>query len=130
MIEPTCEKIFKLRDENKLVNHIRCDNGGENQGLENCLQSVDWKSSIKFEFTGSFTPQRNHLSEVDLATIGAKRRAIMSAVGIPKELRQTFWRETFQTSTYLDGLVLVEIGGVLKLDSSIGKENSQVLFNI
>jgi hypothetical protein len=38
----------------------------------------------------------------------------MSAAAIPKELRQNFWREAFQTSTYLDGLVLVEIDGVLK----------------
>jgi hypothetical protein len=38
----------------------------------------------------------------------------MSAAVIPKEFCQNFWREVFQTSTYLDGLVLVEIDGVSK----------------
>jgi hypothetical protein len=38
----------------------------------------------------------------------------MSAAAIPKELCQNFWREAFQTSTYLDASVLVEIDGVLK----------------
>ena len=75
---------------------------------------MDWKLPIKFEFTGRDTPQRNHLAEVGLATIAARGRAIMSAAGIPKELRQKFWREAFQTSTYLDGLVLVDVNGVLK----------------
>jgi hypothetical protein len=69
---------------------------------------------IKFEFTGRDTPQRNYLAEVGLATISSRGRAIMSAAAIPKELHQIFWREAFQTSTYLDGLVLVEIDGVLK----------------
>jgi hypothetical protein len=69
---------------------------------------------IKFEFTGRDTPQRNYLAKVGLATIASRGRAIMSAAAIPKELRQKFWRESFQTSTYLDGLVLVEIDGVSK----------------
>jgi hypothetical protein len=69
---------------------------------------------IKFEFTGQDTPQRNYLAEVELATIASRGRAIMSAAAIPKELCQIFWREAFQTSTYSDGLVLVEIDGVLK----------------
>jgi hypothetical protein len=69
---------------------------------------------IKFEFTGRDTPQRNYLAEVGLATIASRGQAIMSAAAIQKELRLTFWREAFQTSTYLDGLVLVEIDGVLK----------------
>jgi hypothetical protein len=38
----------------------------------------------------------------------------MSAAEIPKELHQKCWKEAFQTSNYLDGLVLVEVNGVLK----------------
>jgi hypothetical protein len=68
---------------------------------------------IKFEFTGRDTPQRNYLAKVGLATIASRRWAIMSAATIPKELCQIFWREAFQLP-YLDGLVLVEIDGVLK----------------
>jgi hypothetical protein len=69
---------------------------------------------IKFEFTGRATPQRNHLAEVGFATLAARGRAIMSSARIPKELCQMFWQEAFQTSTLLDGLVLVNVDGVLK----------------
>jgi hypothetical protein len=69
---------------------------------------------IKFKFTGRDTPQRNYLDNVGLDTIASRRRSIISASIIPKELCQNFWREAFQTSTYFDGLVLVEIEGVLK----------------
>jgi hypothetical protein len=69
---------------------------------------------IKFEFTGRDTSQRNYLAKVGLATIASRERAIMSAAAIPKELHQNFWREAFLTSTYLDGLILVEIDGALK----------------
>jgi hypothetical protein len=113
MIEPTCEKIFKLKEENKTDKYIQCDNGGENQGMKNHLHSVNWKSPIKFEFTGRNTPQRNYLAEVGLATIAARGRAMMSAAKVPKELR-IFWREVFQTSTYLDGLILTTVNGVTK----------------
>jgi hypothetical protein len=51
---------------------------------------------------------------VGLATIASRGQAIMSAAVISKELHQFFWREAFQTLTYLDGFVLVEINGVLK----------------
>jgi hypothetical protein len=50
-IEPTCENLFNLKEENKTVKYIQCDNGGENQGLKNRLHSVNWKLPIKFEFT-------------------------------------------------------------------------------
>jgi len=109
MIEPTCETIFNLKEENKIVKYIQCDDGGENR-----LNSVDWKLPIKFEFTGRDTPQRNHLAEVGLATIAARGRAIMSSTEIPKEFRHKFWREAFQTSTYLDGLTLTTVNGVTK----------------
>jgi len=114
MIEPTCEKIFKWQSEGKSIKYIRCDDGGENRGLKNRLQSSDWKIPIKFEFTGRDTPQRNHLAEVALATIAGRGRAIMSAANIPKEHRRLFWREAFQTATYMDGFVLVTIGNIRK----------------
>jgi hypothetical protein len=69
---------------------------------------------IKFELTGHNKPERNRLAKVGLATIASTGRAIMSAAAIPKELCQNFWREAFQTSTYLSGIVLVEIDSVLK----------------
>jgi hypothetical protein len=114
MIDATCEQISKFKQENKIVKYIWCDDAGENQGLKSRLQSANLKIPIKFEFTGRNTAQRNHLAEVGLATIVSRGRAIMSATAIPKKLRQNFWREAFQTSTYLDKLVIVEIDGVLK----------------
>jgi hypothetical protein len=114
MIEPTCEKLFNLKEENKTVKYIRCDDGGENQGLKNRSHSIDWKLPIKFDFTVRDTPQRNYLAEVGLGTIVERGRAIMSAAKVPKELCQIFWQEAFQTSTYLDGLILTTVNGVTK----------------
>jgi hypothetical protein len=114
MIDATCEQIFKFKQENNIAKYIRCNDSGENQGLKSCFQSAKWKMPIKFEFTGHDTPQNNHLAEVGLATITSRGGAIMSATAIPKELHQNFWREAFQTSTYLDKLVLVEVDGTSK----------------
>jgi hypothetical protein len=69
---------------------------------------------IKFEFTGRNTTQRNYLAEVGLATIAVRGRAMMSAAKVPKEVCQIFWQEAFQTSTYLDGLILTTVNGVTK----------------
>ena len=112
MIEPTCEKLFKLNAEGKNVKYIRCDDGGENRGLMNRLHSSDWKLPIRFEFTGRDTPQRNYLAEVALSTIAGRGRAMMSAAKIPKNMRQMFWREAFQTSTLMDGLMVVKINNI------------------
>jgi hypothetical protein len=114
MIEPTCEKLLNLKEENKTVKYIRCDNGGENQGLKNNLNSVDWKLPIRFEFAGRDTTQRNYLAEVGLATTAARGKAMMSAAKVRKEFCQFFWREAFQTSTYSDGLILTTVNGVTK----------------
>jgi hypothetical protein len=100
MIEPTCEKLFKWKNEGKPIKYIRCDNGGENRGLKKGLYSSDWKFPIKFEFTGCDTPLRNYLAEVSLATIAGRGRAIMSAAQVPKDFIKLFWREAFQTATY------------------------------
>jgi len=113
MIEPTCERLFKVNQKNP-IKYIRCDDGGENKGLKNRLHGTNWKMPIKFEFTGRDTPQRNYLAEVSFATLAARGRAIMSAANIPVDHRKLFWREAFQTSTYLDGLILVEVDGVIK----------------
>ena len=32
MIEATCERLFKMKEDGKIVKYIRCDDGGENQG--------------------------------------------------------------------------------------------------
>jgi hypothetical protein len=61
--------------------------------LKNCLHSVNWKSPIRFVFTGRDTPPRNYLAEVGLATIAARGRAMMIAAKVPKELHQFFGKK-------------------------------------
>jgi hypothetical protein len=75
---------------------------------------LDWKFPIKFEFTVRDTPQQNYLAEVSLATIAGRGRAIMSAAQVPKDFMKLFWREAFQTATYLDGPVSIEVQGEFK----------------
>jgi hypothetical protein len=58
--------------------------------------------------------QRNYLAQFGLATIAGRGRAMMSAAKVPKDLCQIFWLEAFQTSTYLDGLILTTVNGVTK----------------
>jgi hypothetical protein len=95
MIYATCEQIFKFKEENKIVKYIRCNDTGKNQGLKSRLQSANWEMPIKFKFTGCNTPQRNHLDNVGLDTIASRRRDIMSASAIPKELCQKFLEGSF-----------------------------------
>jgi hypothetical protein len=109
MIEPSCEKLFKLKSQRKSIKCIQCDDGGKNRGLINQLQGADWKIPVRFEFTGRHTPQQNHLAEVGFATIAGHGRAMMSATKVPKCYSEIFWREAFQTATYLDGLTVVEL---------------------
>ena len=52
MVEPTCELYQRLKDKGMPVKIIRYDNGGENIKLEERCNSVDWKLSVKFEYTG------------------------------------------------------------------------------
>jgi len=51
MVEPTCEFFNMLKNENKIVKYLRCDNGGENLLLKKRLNSVDWKLNVELEFT-------------------------------------------------------------------------------
>ena len=51
MVEPTFELFQKLKDKGMPVKIVRCDNGGEHLKLEVRCNSVDWKLSIKFEYT-------------------------------------------------------------------------------
>jgi hypothetical protein len=80
MIEPTCEKLFKLKSQGKAIKYIQCDDGGENRGLMNQLQGSDRKIPVQFEFTGRHTAQQNHLAEVGFATIAGCGRASMPAI--------------------------------------------------
>jgi len=85
---------------------------------------------IKFEFAWRDTPQRSYLSEVSFATLVACGGEVMSATNIPVDHGKLFLQEAFRTSSYLDGLVLIEVDGVIKPDSSILKGNFQSFLNV
>ena len=114
MIEPTCVQLSKWKRSGKIVTHLRLDNAGENVKLKERCESSDWKLDIKFEFTARDTPQQNSLAEVSFATIANRGRALMWQANIPYEIRFRIWSEAMKTATLLDGLIPIEINGVVK----------------
>jgi len=83
--------LKELRDTNgRCVDHIRCDNAGENRALESAC--IDKELGIVFEYTAPGTPQQNGVLERAFATMLGKTRAIiMEHVSMKK------------TSSILDG---------------------------
>ena len=114
MVEPTCELIQKWKSNNKAVKFVRMDNAGENMALLKRCQSATWKHDIKFEITARDTPQQNHLAELGIAVTINKARALMAAANIPLSIRYKIWKEAAKTAAQLDGLIPVDIGGVIK----------------
>jgi hypothetical protein len=86
-------------------------NAGENKLLEARCKSKDWRFGIEFEYTARATHQHNHMAELGFATLGNKGRAMMVISNIPEKYRNHLFRESFCTSTDLDGLVVMEIKG-------------------
>jgi hypothetical protein len=69
---------------------------------------------LQFEFTGLDTRPQHKLAKGALSTIACRYRARMSRAKVPKEYRQLFWREAFQTATYIDGFLIVKMDDILK----------------
>jgi hypothetical protein len=114
MVEPTCSYFNQEMLAGRPVDFIRCDNAGENNLLQNRATGVAWKLKLTFEYTARGTPQQKHLAELAFATLANKGRAMMYAANLTLELRYRLYREAFQTATLLDGLLPVEINGVVK----------------
>ena len=91
---------------------VRCDNAGENIALEKRSSSAIWQLNIDFEYTARDTPQENSYVEVGFATILKRGNAMMIAANLPLAKRCVFFRETMQTATLLDGLVVTAIEGI------------------
>ena len=68
------------------VQHIRCDNAGEDLCIEKDL-------GIVFEYTAPGTPQQNGVVERAFATMLGKTRAIMNGAGFDEKKRHLFWTE-------------------------------------
>jgi hypothetical protein len=114
MVESTVEKLGKMCRLGVGPSYLRMDNVGENKLLADRIQSKDWKLPIIVEWTARDTPQQNSPTEVGLATLSGRARAMLQQANIPTELRKTMMPEAVKTATHSDGLILQEIDGVVK----------------
>ena len=65
------------------VEHIRCNNAGENRALED--ECIEKDLGIIFEYTAPGTPQQNGVVEMAFATMLGKTRAIMNGAGFDEK---------------------------------------------
>ena len=86
------------------VQHIRCDNAGENRALEDLCIEKDL--GIVFEYTAPGTPQQNGVVERAFATMLGKTRAIMNGAGFDEKKRHLFWTEAANTVTHLENITI------------------------
>ena len=68
---------------------------------------------MTFEFTPRDIPQQNSLAEVGFATCANRGRALMARANVPTDIRTKVWTAAFMTATLLDGLMSIEIDGVI-----------------
>ena len=115
MVIPTCIQFTKWKNAGLGVEHVQCDNTGENKLLETKSNGESYNLGLVFEYTARGTPQQNHLAELKLASIANRGRAMMNRAHIPLELRYHLFRYAATTATKLDMLVVVEIDGVKKM---------------
>ena len=114
MVEPTVEKMHKLKGLKILPGSVWMDNGGENKLLKQRAESKDWKLGLKYEYTARSTPQQNSVVEVAFATLTGRATAMMARANVPKAKRHAFFGKAAQAATLLDGLVPAMIKGVTK----------------
>ena len=77
MIEATCAKFQRWKQNAKVVKHLRMDNAGENKKLEARMNGAEWKLNIEPEYTAVNTPQQNHLAELSFHILANRGRALM-----------------------------------------------------
>jgi hypothetical protein len=94
--------------------YLRMDNAGENKSLADRMKHKDWKLPIIVEWTARDTPQQNSPVEVGFSTLSGRARAMLQEANVPKKMRKLLMPEAVKTATHLDGLIPVEINGVLK----------------
>ena len=70
----------------------------------------------EFEYTD--TPQQTHLVELDFITIALRAKAIISNANIIGESWFLLCKDTFQATTKLDNLTIIDIDGELKQDTN------------
>ena len=88
------------------------DNAGENKSLETNMKSSHWSMETKFEYTASGTPQQNSYAKVGFTALAGMSRAMMNKGNVLRASRYTLFGEVANTTTKLDGLLMVETNGV------------------
>jgi hypothetical protein len=86
---------------------------GGNTKLKTRAESPDWKLNIMFEFTLRDTPQQNHLAELGFAVMVNRRQTLVHHTNVPWIILHKVWQEAFKMVTLLDGLMPIEIDGVV-----------------
>jgi len=86
------------------VEHIRCDNVGENHALEDACIEKDLR--IIFDYTALGMPEQNGVVERAFATMLEKTRAIMNGAGFDEKKRHLFWTEATNTVTHLENIMI------------------------
>lgn len=79
----------------KRISRFRCDNGKEYDNAE--FKNFCSERGIKIEFTISYTPQQNGVSERFNRTVVEKARTLLADAKLGQEL----WGEAIYTSTYI-----------------------------
>jgi hypothetical protein len=69
---------------------------------------------IKVEWTARDTPQQNSPAEVGFSTLGGRARSMLQDANVPEALRKVLMVAAVKTATLLDGLIPVEINGIVK----------------
>jgi hypothetical protein len=105
------EKVIALlhdlkKNHNIIVHHIRCDNAGENQTLQQMLQA-DNILTCNFELTAPDTPQQNGKIERKFATLNGKVRAMLNHAEFTWTLRNNMWSYCALLATKLDNLLVI-----------------------
>jgi hypothetical protein len=110
-------RIFLKKHLNKklfcLQTYLRLDNAGENKLLKKQCESSMWKLGIKFKFTARDTLQQNSLAKVGFVTTANQGQAMMARANVPMKVQYQIYSEAFKTATLLNGLVPIELDGVV-----------------
>ena len=72
--------------------------------------------NFEFEFTAHDTPQQNSLAEVGFATLVNHGQAMMHHANLPTPMMERYHlaHEAFQCVTQPDGLMVIEVEGIMK----------------
>ena len=81
----------------------------EKKSTEKEVNNRKWRLNIKFEYTTRNIPQHNSFTDVAIATITNRGRAIMSRANVPAKYWTPLFRYTVTATTKLDMLLIIEV---------------------